>query len=159
MSFPVLLETDVEPEWIDYNGHLRDAYYGIPFSSAIDHLMDDIGLDAAYRARTGCTLYTLELHVHFLAEVKRDDRVTVRMRVRGLDRKRLHLMMYLHRSDGTLAATQDTMLLHVDQAAGPGAAPFPEPVWQTLDAMRAAHAPLPEDRHVSRALSLVSKTA
>lgn len=159
MAFPILLETGVEPAWIDYNGHLRDAYYGIPFSSAIDALMDDLGLDAAYRTRTGCTLYTLELHVHFLAEVKGDDRITVRMRVRGLDRKRLHLMLYLHRTDGTLAATQDTMLLHVDQAAGPGAAPFPESVRQALETLFAAHALLPEDRHVSRALSLVSKTA
>jgi len=46
-------ESAVLPEWIDYNGHLRDAYYGLIFSESIDSLMDRVGLDAAYRARTG----------------------------------------------------------------------------------------------------------
>ena len=31
------------PEWIDYNGHLRDAYYGLVLSHAIDELMDHLG--------------------------------------------------------------------------------------------------------------------
>ena len=42
-------ETPILPEWIDYNGHLRDAYYGLIFSQSTDALMDRIGLDAAYR--------------------------------------------------------------------------------------------------------------
>jgi uncharacterized protein (DUF849 family) len=63
----------IEPQWIDFNGHLRDAYYGLVASYAIDDLMDFLGLDAAYRARTHCTLYTLELHLHFLHEVKSTD--------------------------------------------------------------------------------------
>ncbi len=41
--------TAVLPEWIDYNGHLRDAYYALIVSLATDALMDRIGLDAAYR--------------------------------------------------------------------------------------------------------------
>ena len=35
------------------------------------------GLDAAYRARTGCTLYTLEMHMHYLHEVKQTDTAAV----------------------------------------------------------------------------------
>ena len=54
----------IEPDWIDYNGHLRDAYYVVVLSDATDALMDHLGLDAAYRARTRCTLYTLEMHLH-----------------------------------------------------------------------------------------------
>jgi len=37
--------TAVLPEWIDYNGHLRDAYYALIVSLATDALMDRIGLD------------------------------------------------------------------------------------------------------------------
>ena len=51
----------LQREWIDYNGHVRDAYYGLVLSYAIDDVMDHLGLDAAYRERTRCTLYTLEL--------------------------------------------------------------------------------------------------
>ena len=75
---------------IDYNGHLRDAYYVLILSLATDALMDRIGLDAAYRARTHCTLYTLEMHVHYLHEVKQSDTVLVKLRVLGADHKRLH---------------------------------------------------------------------
>jgi acyl-CoA thioesterase FadM len=65
-----IYRTGIVPAWIDYNGHLRDAYYGLIVSYSIDALMDRIGLDEAYRTRTGCTLYTLEMHIHYLREVK-----------------------------------------------------------------------------------------
>ena len=55
-----LYRAKIQPEWSDYNGHLRDAYYGLVLSYAIDDVMDHVGLDAAYRERTRCTLYTLE---------------------------------------------------------------------------------------------------
>jgi acyl-CoA thioester hydrolase len=47
----------IEPEWIDFNGHVRDAYYGLAASYAVDGLMDHLGLDAAYRESTftSCT--------------------------------------------------------------------------------------------------------
>ena len=44
---PSVYRCGIEPQWIDYNGHLRDAYYTLVFSQAIDALMDEIGLDAA----------------------------------------------------------------------------------------------------------------
>jgi len=81
----------IEPAWIDYNGHLRDAYYGLILSFATDDMMDQVGLDAGYRARTQCTLYTLEVHIHYLHEVKSDDRLEVRTSVLDCDRKRIHV--------------------------------------------------------------------
>ena len=39
--------TALASDWIDYNGHLRDAYYGVVASLAIDALMDHLGLDRA----------------------------------------------------------------------------------------------------------------
>ena len=89
--------TAVLPEWIDYNGHLRDAYYGLIFSQSTDALMDRIGLDAAYRARTGCTLYTVEMHLHYLQEVKAADTTRVLLRILGLDAKRIHVALELTR--------------------------------------------------------------
>jgi acyl-CoA thioesterase FadM len=105
MPGPSIYSTPVAPEWIDYNGHLRDGYYTVVFSSAIDTLMDRLGLDGAYRQRTHCTLYTLELHVHFLREVMRADALDIKVRVLGADRKRLHvaLDMYTARSADPVA--------------------------------------------------------
>ena len=49
----IIHRTPVAPEWVDYNGHLRDAYYLLIFSHASDALMDAMGLDAAGRAASG----------------------------------------------------------------------------------------------------------
>ena len=88
----------VLPDWVDYNGHLRDAYYLLLFSLATDALMDQLGLDEAGRAATGHSLYTLECHLNFVQEVKLGQQVEVRTQILGHDTKRLHLNHSLHRS-------------------------------------------------------------
>src|ERR1700691_5311761 len=50
------------PEWIDYNGNLRDAYYGLVLCYRFDEVRYRLALDAAYRERTRRTIYTLEQH-------------------------------------------------------------------------------------------------
>jgi acyl-CoA thioester hydrolase len=149
-----IYETAVAPEWIDYNGHLRDAYYGLIVSFACDALMDRVGLDAAYRARTRCTLYTLEMHLHYLREVKGSERVAVTVTILGSDRKRLHAGFEL-RAVGQLepAATAELMLLHVRQGDAPGSEPFPPPIAAAI-AELAASAPAAAFGPTSRALTL-----
>jgi acyl-CoA thioester hydrolase len=55
----------VLPEWIEYNAHMQDAYYGLIFSKAVDALQDEVGLDQAYRKKMGCTIYLAEEHKFF----------------------------------------------------------------------------------------------
>ncbi len=129
---------NIDPQWIDFNGHLRDAYYALVASYAIDDLMDFLGLDAAYRARTQCTLYTLELHLHFLHEVKSSDDLRVESSILDFDRKRIHVgcrFMCSRVSDPV--ATTDMMLLHVHQGDKPSSAPFPDEVQLQLEGLRA----------------------
>ena len=59
----------VKSEWIDYNKHMQDAYYGLAFSYAVDHFQDCVGFDERYRAQSGCTIYVLEDHKFYLNEV------------------------------------------------------------------------------------------
>ena len=127
----------IEPQWIDFNGHLRDAYYGLVASYAIDDLMDFLGLDAGYRARTQCTLYTLELHLHFLHEVKSTDDLRVESTILDFDRKRIHVgCRFLCSRVSEPVATTDMMLLHVHQGEKPSSAPFPEAVQAKLAALQ-----------------------
>ncbi len=148
--------TPVLPEWIDYNGHLRDAYYGLIFSQATDALMDRVGLDAPYRARTGCTLYTLEMHLHYLQEVKAADTAEVRLRILGLDAKRIHVALELtRRGKPGVAAAAEVMLLHVRQHAGTvSTAPFPAEIAAALAALQAQSAPLAAEAPGSRRMEL-----
>jgi acyl-CoA thioester hydrolase len=129
----------IEPAWIDYNGHLRDAYYCVVMSYAVDEVMEHLGLDAAYRERTHCTLYTVELHMHYLHEIKQTDRLTVSTSVLDSDRKRIHAGcdFLCSRIDGP-AATAEIMLLHVQQADPPSVVSFPPEIEQRLESLRLA---------------------
>jgi acyl-CoA thioester hydrolase len=133
MSGVDVFRTGIAAEWIDYNGHLRDAYYSLIFSLATDALMDRVGLDEAYRTRTRCTLYTLEMHIHFLHEVMKTDVVDLSLRILGTDHKRIHaaLDMRCARYPDPVA-TAELMLLHVHQGDEPKAQSFPPEVIAAL---------------------------
>jgi acyl-CoA thioester hydrolase len=136
-----IYESAIQPEWIDYNGHLRDAYYGLIFSYAVDALMDRIGVDAAYREHTGGTLYTLEEHVHYLDALKQGDIAEVSARIIDADRKRIHLALEMRRAGAPRpAATGEFMLLHVRQSPAPASAPFPAEIAARIEALRTATA-------------------
>jgi acyl-CoA thioesterase FadM len=141
MSHLPIYRATIDPGWIDYNGHLRDAYYALVASYAVDEVMDQLGIDASYRERTHCTLYSLELHLHYLHEVKSSDDLTVTTRVMDFDRKRMHVACRFgcSRIDGAVA-TAEMMLLHVHQGEKPASAPFPDAVMVKLEALRQASA-------------------
>jgi len=133
MSGVGVFRTGVAAEWIDYNGHLRDAYYSLIFSLATDALMDRIGLDEAYRTSTRCTLYTLEMHIHFLHEVMKTDVVDVSVRILGTDRKRIHAAFDMRCARyPDPVSTAEMMLLHVHQGEEPKAQAFPAEVIEAL---------------------------
>ena len=149
-----IYETAIAPEWIDYNGHVRDAYYALIVSSACDALMDRVGLDAAYRAHSRCTLYTLEMHLHYLKEVKGSDRVAVAVTILGADAKRLHAGFDLRPLGAAApAATAEMMLLHVHQGEKATTTAFPASVQEAITVLAAA-SPAAAFGPVSRALSL-----
>jgi acyl-CoA thioester hydrolase len=153
MNLPAY-RTIISPDWVDYNGHLRDAFYLLIFSHATDALMDVLGLDEAGRARTGHTLYTLECHLNFLAEVKEGERVEVRTQLLAHDAKRLHIHHGLYRSgeDASLAQSEQ-MLMNIDGAAGRGA-PFDEQVALRVVQLASEHQGLPQPDCVGRLIGL-----
>ncbi|WP_158889994.1 MULTISPECIES: thioesterase family protein [unclassified Pseudomonas] len=150
----IIHRTAVAPEWVDYNGHLRDAYYLLIFSHASDALMDAMGLDAAGRAASGHSLFTLECHLNFLHEVKADAQLEVRVRFLALDAKRLHLHFGLHhQGQADLLAASEQLLLHV-HLDGPRSAPFAPRVHDWLATQLAAQRDTPWPEHVGRVIGL-----
>ena len=136
MPLPAYRAT-IDPAWIDYNGHLRDAFYGLIFSYAIDDVMDQLGLDAPYREKTACTLYTLELHLHYLHEVKATDVLTVQSLILDADHKRIHAgAEFRCPRIAEPVAVAEAMLLHVRQGATPATAAFPKDVEQRLQELK-----------------------
>jgi acyl-CoA thioester hydrolase len=102
----------VPPEWIDYNGHMMDAYYFLAFTEATEAFLDHVGLGATYRARTGSGIYTAESHLSFLSGVSEGAALSYQTQLLDHDAKRLHVFHQMT-SAGTLAATCELMFLHV----------------------------------------------
>lgn len=86
-----LYRTSVKPEWIDYNGHMHEAYYVLVFGFTTDAFLDRIGMDGAWRNRTHTSLYTTEGHIAFLQEVPLGTGLAVTTTLVAADAKRVHL--------------------------------------------------------------------
>jgi acyl-CoA thioester hydrolase len=143
----------VKPEWVDYNGHLRDAFYMLIYSLATDAFMDRIGLDEAGRSARHRTLYTLEAHVSYLREIKEGAAVRVDAWTLGVDRKRIHLYLEMFEGDGDEPVSAcEQMLMHIDTSGAPKGASFDDDVAAKIAAHPAMNKA--DARHAGRVIGL-----
>jgi acyl-CoA thioester hydrolase len=140
----------VPPEWIDYNGHMMDAYYFMAFTEATEAFLDHVGLGAAYRARTGSGIYTAESHLCFLSSVTAGATLAYRTQLLGHDAKRLHVFHQMTGA-GQLAATCELMFLHVSHDR---VAPMPPEAGAAVAELAAAHAALPRPDRAGRRIAM-----
>jgi carnitine 3-dehydrogenase len=148
---PVTLLRQVPETWTDYNGHMSSHHYLETGSLATDRFMELVGVDAAYIAG-GKSYFSVEDHVRYRAEIRAGDRITVSTQVMGGDGKRVHLFHFIHRGDGTLAATMETLLIHTDLALRRACPPDPA-VERSVAAWVDAHAQLDRPKDAGRAVS------
>ena len=157
-DLPIVYKTRVASDWVDYNGHMRDAYYGLVFSYAIDALMVELGMDETYRTEVKGTLYVIEMHQFFLKEAHEGEDLKVAARLLDADHKRLHVRFeMLHGETGDRLAVQETLQLHVIQGSEPQSAAFGEAVQARIDAMLAEQKDLPVADFTSQAIAIRRK--
>jgi len=158
MTTPLhLYDAIVLPDWVDYNGHMNDAAYAIPFSRAIDAMMAMVGLDEAGRVATNHTIFTLAMQMRYHHEVKQGEPLKVSGQIIEMDAKRIRLYQWLrHGVDDTLLATCEQLLASVDQS-GPKIAAFPESVGEKLQAIAAEHTELPIPDDAGQGIALKRK--
>ena len=63
----------VEPQWIDYNGHLNMAYYNVLFDRAVDEVYELLGIGLDYLKQHNHSTFTAEVHVRYLRELREND--------------------------------------------------------------------------------------
>jgi acyl-CoA thioester hydrolase len=139
--------SEVRSEWLDYNGHMHDASYGVVLSDANEELFAALDLSADYRATTGASLYTVESHVRYLGECSLGQTLRATTMVVAADAKKVRLYTELLREDGRLAATGEFLYLHVDSAVG-ATTPMPRDRQVRVQEMLSAHADLPRPDHL-----------
>ena len=115
----------IEPAWIDYNGHLNMAYYNVMFDRAIDELWLNLGIGPGYMKERHGSTFTAECHVRYLREIHLGDPVQITDPLVAADEKRLHTFEELrHATEGWLSATSENMTIHINMTARK-TAPFP----------------------------------
>jgi acyl-CoA thioester hydrolase len=147
----------IEPQWIDYNGHLNMAYYNVLFDRAIDELWLQLGIGPNYLKTRGGSTFTAECHVRYLRELQLGDPAQVSILLVEADDKRLHLFEELrHAKEGWLSATSENMMLHVDMNARKTAA-FPPDIHQRIQTLAQAHREVPRPDGTGRSVAMPSK--
>lgn len=116
---------NVQDQWIDYNNHMQDAYYGLIFSYAVDHFQDVVGFDKDYRSKTGCTIFVIEDHKFYLSEVKLGSELVIKTTLMDTDKEKfiLHSQMLV---DDKTAAVSEMLQAHVNTIPTPKITKMPE---------------------------------
>ena len=147
----------IEPQWIDYNGHLNMAYYNVLFDRAIDELWLQIGIGPDYMKARGGSTFTAECHVRYLREIHLGDPAQVSITLVAADEKRLHTFEELrHATEGWLSATSENMTIHMDMAARK-TAPFPPDIRARITALAQAHSAHPYPEGIGRKIAMPVK--
>ncbi|HEY4988019.1 MAG TPA: thioesterase family protein [Bradyrhizobium sp.] len=144
----------IEPQWIDYNGHLNMAYYNVMFDRAIDQFWLRLGIGPDYMKERRGSTFTAECHVRYLREIHLGDPVQISVFLIAADDKRLHTFEELrHATEAWLSATSENMTIHVDMTARK-TAPFPSDIRARIREMADAHAAIPRPEGLGRKVAM-----
>lgn len=144
----------IEPHWIDHNGHLNMAWYNVILDDSVGDLYGPIGLGRNYLKQRNCSTMTAECHLRYLREVHLGDPLQVSILIVAADEKRIHFFEELrHATEGWLSATSENISLHIDMSMRK-VAPFPPDIAERIRAVAEAHARAPRSDAIGRCVAL-----
>ena len=155
---PVFLESTVQQEWIDYNGHMNMAYYILLFDQALTNFLESLDLGLNYLQENEKSMFALENHVTYQQELKLDDPVCVHFQLLDVDSKFIHYFMRLfHKDTPKISATLEQISLHVDMASRMPARFKPETMTALLDCLD-DHKRFEKPRELGRSITIRRST-
>ncbi|MDP6969277.1 MAG: thioesterase family protein [Gammaproteobacteria bacterium] len=112
MTSPIrTLDTTVIKDWIDYNGHLNEAYYLVIFSQATDATQHHMGMTLESIKTTGYTLFTVATQLRYLQEIGLGKAVYVTTQLLQHDSKRLRIFHTMYNAQNEPLATAEKLFL------------------------------------------------
>lgn len=133
MSKTFTVTRKVTEDLIDNNNHMHDAYYNVIFSDVINEFNYSHGLSLKEREESQYTVFTIEAHTTYLAELSLDQSFTVELYLYDYDYKHTHLFLRMLHEDGTIAATNEVIMMGIDKNQR-RSAPFPEKYMEFIEA-------------------------
>lgn len=144
----------VQPEWIDYNGHMNVAYYVLAFDRAVDEFWEQLGITSEYVEAARGSTFAVENHVTWQRELNQSEPYLVTTQILAYDEKRIHQFQRMyHVEQKFLAATAEWMNLHVDLGSRKVTA-WPEFVLAKLEYHSAQQAGMPLPPEVGQRMTV-----
>lgn len=129
----------IPPEWEDRNGHVNVQFYLALYELGGWAVLEDAGIDENWFEQRGISLFDLEHHLQFRAEMLVGDRAVTYNRVLGRNDKCYRGMYFIvNETRGCLAATLEYVTACVDMQTR-RIAPFPGQLADDLDRVLATH--------------------
>ncbi|MBK0399680.1 thioesterase family protein [Limibaculum sp. M0105] len=147
----------VEPGWIDYNGHMNVAYYTLAFDRALDDLYESLGIGPTSARRDRLGPMALQTQIHYLAELLEGEAFHCEVQILDADDKRVHVFAtMIAEEDGRRVATYESLTINVDLEAR-RSAPFAPEAAARVRELAAAHAGLPRPEQAGRSIAIRRK--
>ncbi len=148
----------VQPEWLDYNGHMNVAFYVKIFDDALEDVWEGLGMGQKYIDEQNKSGFTLEMHICYLRELRENDPIKITFQLLAHDDKKMHFIMSMfHDEKNYLAATCEQIAIHVDMAVR-RTAPYPDWLQKNIRQVMAAHQSMPRPEQVGRIIKLKPKS-
>ena len=150
------LESKVIEDWIDYNGHLNEAYYLVIFSKATDAFQTLNGMTPETIKTDGNTLFTLETHLAYIKEIGLGADVYVTSQLLEHDTKRVRIFHNMYNAQDELLATAETFLIgyNLQQEKVTNFHPV---FAESLEKLAAEHSQLPMPASAGKGIALKKK--
>ena len=142
----------VEPDWVDYNGHMNLAFYVLAFDKATDNFYDQLGIGLDYRAEQDSSMFTLGINVDYLREVFQGDELLITTQLLAVDKKRLRYIHQMYQGgDDSPVALNECLAIHVNMSSRKSE-PFPGVTQARIDEAMASQQHLPQPASAGRRL-------
>ena len=142
----------VEPDWVDYNGHMNLAFYVLAFDKATDNFYDQLGIGLNYRTEQNSSMFTLGINVDYLREVFRGDELLITTQLLAVDKKRLRYIHQMYQGgDGSPVALNECLAIHVNMRSRKSES-FPDATQARIDKAMASHQGLARPTSAGRRL-------
>jgi acyl-CoA thioester hydrolase len=147
----------VEPDFLDYNGHMNVAYYHVAFDRATDRFLEQLGLGEEYLRRENGSMFALEDHITYQRELRLGEPFRITLQLLDLDDKRvLYFLRLLRVEGGHLAATCEHLSIYVDMTTR-RSAPMPARFREKLEALLAEHRKLGRPDEAGRPMGIIRR--
>lgn len=148
----VALRCTVPDAWIDINDHMNAGYFAVAVHPLMDMALGMWGYGDERRRQLGRTMFAIEKHVGYFAELRRGEQFLLRIRLLDADEKRIIALFEFVRSDGRLACAIEMLMISV--ADDRRAASFDAATRERFAGLVGEHGRLPLPSQVTRRLTL-----